>query len=246
MPLFLVPIALAAARVATDPHVRDAARDFWLPPGAGADLEAEPAPLAVSPGPSSASPPGTVVPVRIPRAPELEAVGRLSRIPVGSGGRVSPRVPNLEAAEARYLLAAMPGEGRTEPGAVRGTTTVIFPRLTTDRAQVLLGHVQALNRRQLAAGVAPISPALHDGRIRYTRWDPDEEWRTARDIWRFGEGDCDDLAATVAAELEAVGIPARAILLRSGPGTIHAVVHRRDTGAVIDPSITGGMLGGRR
>lgn len=95
---------------------------------------------------------------------------------------------------------------------------------------------------QIRAGVPPISPALNSGRLRYIRRDPDEHWLTLREIWERGGGDCEDLAAALAAELIAVhGRPARVVLKRMGPGLIHAVTEDTKSGLLLDPSITGGM-----
>lgn len=42
---------------------------------------------------------------------------------------------------------------------------------------------------------------LRDGSIRYRLADPNEEWRTRREILRDGWGDCEDFASAIAAEL---------------------------------------------
>ena len=217
----LVPVAMAGARLA-GPGLARWLADAWLPPASRAALA--PAPRDVTPI----------------RAPQL--VGALQRLRRGEGGVVTPTVPNLKDRELELLRRRVPG-GVARPGR-DGTTSVTYPRLSLEDAQRVLEAVQAVALDQYQTGEAlPVSRALHSGRIRYTRHDPFEEWRTPRDLWHYGEGDCDDLAPAVGAELELSGVPARAILLRSGPGQLHAVTHRLDNGHVIDPSITGGMLG---
>ena len=71
---------------------------------------------------------------------------------------------------------------------------------------------------------------LQSGRIRYKLADPDEHWKTRREILRDGDGDCEDLASTVAAELNetmyAGGFgfnidPAAAPLLPRPPGPVN-------------------------
>lgn len=109
----------------------------------------------------------------------------------------------------------------------------------------LLGLV-AVNLQQLRGGIRPISHLLKPDRrgrrrIRYIRLDPGEEWLSLRDIRAKRGGDCEDLAAAVAAELIAGGIPARPIIRKVRPGLWHAMVLREDTGAILDPSRTGGM-----
>jgi hypothetical protein len=58
---------------------------------------------------------------------------------------------------------------------------------------------------------------------------------------RRGGGDCEDLATWRAAELRAVGEPARVIVYRSAPSVLHAVVRRGD-GRIEDPSRRLGMM----
>lgn len=116
----------------------------------------------------------------------------------------------------------------------------------------MLQGLYQVNLEQLRSGqVAPISFALHkgsslgstrDGRLlRYIRSDPRERWQTVRDIWQTGGGDCEDLAAAVAAELTLKGVPARPVIYRVRDGLAHAVVQDLETGQLIDPSKTGGM-----
>lgn len=69
-----------------------------------------------------------------------------------------------------------------------------------------------------------------------------EQWQTAPEVLRAGFGDCEDLAAWRAAELRVAGIPARAVVIRTGPKMFHAVVRYPD-GHIEDPSKRLGMKG---
>lgn len=123
---------------------------------------------------------------------------------------------------------------------------------------MLLQGLYGLNMLQLAKGVPGINDALISGRLRYIRLDKNEEWQPIRTIWERGGGDCEDLAAAVAAELALQGIPAHPVIYRSGPHMAHAVVqldapkvvtvtgmhlfgHPVIAPGIIDPSRTGGM-----
>lgn len=139
---------------------------------------------------------------------------------------------------------------------VRGLTPTFSP-LPLGEAAWLLQGLYLVNLEQLRQGIPPISAALHRGPtgqrvIRYERRDREEHWRTLRDLWRFRMGDCEDLAAAVAAELTYAGIPARPVIYKVRPGLAHAVVQITapsqlaglvglTPGTILDPSRTGGM-----
>lgn len=107
-------------------------------------------------------------------------------------------------------------------------------------AQDFLLRQMLRNINLLAAGVPPVSPALHDGRLRWFTH-PQVLWSIA-DIWDHGGGQCGDYAAAVAAEYcYLLNRPAIPVLYRVKPGKIHAVVEDLNTGRWIDPSLTGGM-----
>lgn len=114
--------------------------------------------------------------------------------------------------------------------------------ISVPEAQALLHGLVQLDVYQLQHGVAPISQALRSGRLVYIRRDPDEHWLNIREIWERGGGDCEDLAAAIAAELIAVfGRRARVVLKRMGPRLVHAITEDIQSGLLLDPSITGGM-----
>jgi hypothetical protein len=101
---------------------------------------------------------------------------------------------------------------------------------------------------QLLSGEQPISRALVEGRLKYQRRDPKEHWRTIREIWQRGGGDCEDLGTAVAAEacvasgdLPGISGRARPVLYRVRPGLSHIVTQLRPDGQLLDPSRTGGM-----
>ena len=86
-------------------------------------------------------------------------------------------------------------------------------------------------------------PSIYDGGVRYKK-DPEEEWKHALLVHRDGWGDCEDLGALRAAEYRVYeGIPAGAIVKRTGSRTLHAMVTLPD-GTIEDPSRVLGM--GRR
>lgn len=124
-----------------------------------------------------------------------------------------------------------------------------FGPMNLEEAQALLSGLVALNRVQLRRGVPSVAAAIlsgssHNGphrrRVRYIRRDPGEYWRSLKELWRFGGGDCEDLAAAIAAELQERGIPAEARILAPKRGrTAHAIVVVH--GRVIDPSAIAGM-----
>lgn len=125
-----------------------------------------------------------------------------------------------------------------------------FGRLDMDEAQGLLIGLYEVDRIQLRSGYPGILARLRPGAdpysnrriLVYQRDDPDEHWRTIREIHRYGGGDCEDLACAGAAELtERMGIPAVPYVYRVRPGLAHVVIHRLDTGALLDPSKLGGM-----
>lgn len=123
-----------------------------------------------------------------------------------------------------------------------------FGALSMEEGSALLQGLYQLDIAQLQRGVPPILGALVPDangarRLRYIRSDPGEHWRSVKEIWRYGGGDCEDLAAAVAAELTLAGEPAIPIVYRVSPTLAHVVVKMRD-GSLRDPSRLGGM-GGR-
>lgn len=87
--------------------------------------------------------------------------------------------------------------------------------------------------------------SILDGSVRYRR-EPigREDWRTRSRVLLDGYGDCEDLAAALAAELRAQGVPARAVVRPSRGGRgYHAVVRIRGRRGELDPSRWLGMGG---
>lgn len=154
----------------------------------------------------------------------------------------------------RLVLGADPDE----LVAVGGLSPTL-PTLTLDEAEVMLQGLYEMNRFQLQGGTPGIDADLRAGKVRYDRRDDLEFWQPIKTLRKTRRGDCEDLAAAVAAELTERGIPARPIVYRVRPGLAHAVVELLDPkwraypkGAIlfghpviapglIDPSRTGGM-----
>lgn len=91
----------------------------------------------------------------------------------------------------------------------------------------------------------PLTPSLGASGARYQRLDPGEEWRTIPAVLKAGGGDCEDLAAYLAAWCRARGVPAHAVARKSGPRRWHAVVRLPD-GTIVDPSRSLGMVKRRK
>jgi transglutaminase-like putative cysteine protease len=72
-----------------------------------------------------------------------------------------------------------------------------------------------------------------------------ERWQTAAETYRLGQGDCEDLAVYLAADLRHRGINARVVIKRVNPRLRHALVLARvgERIALIDPSKKRGMKG---
>lgn len=114
---------------------------------------------------------------------------------------------------------------------------------STEEAEALLTGLQRVAELQFREGTPSVSRALHQGKLKYIRHDPDEHWQTPREVWASGGGDCEDLAIAIAAERTVAGSPSRVRLVRTGPRLLHAVVYDERTGEWHDPSVTGGMRG---
>lgn len=118
----------------------------------------------------------------------------------------------------------------------------------TEAAGVLAGVVQANLLQISEAGKAasfPVTRGLVDGSIKYVKADPQEQWKTWRQVIVDGTGDCEDLAPAVASELVAAGIVARPVAYQASSGLWHVVVEVQGVPGVdfIDPSREGGMEG---
>lgn len=83
----------------------------------------------------------------------------------------------------------------------------------------------------------PRTPRLYRAGVRFQREAPrTEEWRDIPTVLRYGNGDCEDLAAWRCAEWRLAGVGARPMLRSGGrPHLLHAVVLLPD-GRVEDPS----------
>lgn len=95
--------------------------------------------------------------------------------------------------------------------------------LAKEQMQILLDALTALNLTYIRRGIR--FPDLLESNVRYDEQRPvkgsvcgDDDWADIAVTFRKGLGDCDDLAAIRAAQLQARGIRARAIpLLRRTP-----------------------------
>lgn len=87
----------------------------------------------------------------------------------------------------------------------------------------------------------PRLPSVYAAGVRYRGYDPNEDWRNAREVVTDKSGDCEDLASARAGELRARGeAGARVVIKRTGPQMTHAQVMRAN-GQIEDPSRVLGM-----
>jgi hypothetical protein len=115
---------------------------------------------------------------------------------------------------------------------------IAIPMRSPGEILVALHALTMVNRVQIRAGKVP---PIYESGVRYSRESPgQEQWQTAEQVFRRGSGDCEDLAAWRAAELQEAGeLMARPIIRRSRVGW-HALV-RRASGENEDPSRKLGM-----
>lgn len=105
----------------------------------------------------------------------------------------------------------------------------------------------AVNVQQIREGGPQFWPGLYASGVRYMR-EPrgKEEWRNIRDLKRYGNGDCEDLASALVAEWQVAGeLGAYADAYESAPGVWHVRAYHAD-GSYEDPSAKLGMLDGRK
>jgi len=113
---------------------------------------------------------------------------------------------------------------------------------TTAGLTAAIGALQRANVEEMRTlRTSSSRRSILDGTVRYRR-EPigREDWRTRERVLLDGWGDCEDLAAALAAELEVAGYPAHAVVRRAHGGRgYHAVV--RLHGRELDPSRWLGM-----
>lgn len=125
--------------------------------------------------------------------------------------------------------------------------TMVVPDLPGALNEALEGLVRVNTRLLLAAMRAgrPVPPLYTLG-IRYKLEPHREWWQTVADNLVEKTGDCEDLASHRAAEHRVAGMlagipyPARAVCVRTGQRTYHAIVRHPD-GRIEDPSRVLGM-----
>ena len=118
--------------------------------------------------------------------------------------------------------------------------TIVVPRLDGPTLVPILQALTALNKRFLSERWTP----LYKSGVRYQREAKgQEEWATVPLVLRRQYGDCEDLAAWRAAELQLRGTDARAIALERPrrKGRLYHVVVQHPDGRLEDPSRTLGM-----
>ena len=110
--------------------------------------------------------------------------------------------------------------------------------LTRNQARFMLACLVKLNRSIIRRG--SFKPLLQSG-VRYRRESgTGEQWQTIDQLYRRGEGDCEDLATARCAQLQEQGVNCTVELLRTGRRLLHAVVKLPD-GTIDDPSRALGM-----
>jgi len=130
---------------------------------------------------------------------------------------------------------------------------MVIPDLPHALNQALEGLVR-VNVAMLVAAIRagrPVPPLYKLG-VRYKREPvPREWWQTVADNAVEKTADCEDLASHLAAQYRVAGIlagvkyPARAVCVRTGPKSYHAIVRLPD-GRIEDPSRALGMGSKRR
>ena len=124
--------------------------------------------------------------------------------------------------------------------------------LRTPEAANLLDGLVSVNLAQMdkafggEKGHFPVIRAIQNGTLRYRRADPEEHWKSWREVMSGASqgvgADCEDLSSAVAAELLYNGIPARTYVYQAGPKLYHVVVSTPKWG-YLDPSRAAGMEG---
>lgn len=105
--------------------------------------------------------------------------------------------------------------------------------------QIALAGLTAMNRALMKVYGMP--PELYESGVVYKPEAPDE-WETFDIVRRRGFGDCEDLSAWRAAELQEAGVNAVADVYKTRkPGGWHAIVRYPD-GTIEDPSARLGMF----
>ena len=116
-----------------------------------------------------------------------------------------------------------------------------FGQISLGEAEALLEGLVTLDMRQYQSGLPDVRDGIASGQLRYQRSDPQERWRSAKEVWRCRGGDCEDLSAAVAAAYRFFdGVQAKVIVRRSGQNIAHATVMLPD-GSIVDPSVQAGM-----
>lgn len=109
-----------------------------------------------------------------------------------------------------------------------------------EEIECLLEGLVRLDLSQLRRGLAP---PLYSSKVRYQREPPGrEDWQSAVRTNKLGTGDCEDLAAYLAASYRLAGVEARAIVKEVRPGLKHCLTLLPD-GRIEDPSKRLGMKG---
>lgn len=123
----------------------------------------------------------------------------------------------------------------------------------SEAAFMLNGGIKAVDIKQMM-DAGPSRPRIYqlirDKKLVYSSYDPEEEWKTYRqilaEIQRQGvaRADCEDIATLVAAELVADGVDleARPVVYQSGPTLFHVITHSPKYG-YLDACISAGMGG---
>lgn len=130
---------------------------------------------------------------------------------------------------------------------------MVIPDTPAALNQALEGLVR-VNVAMLIAAIRagrPVPP-LYDLGIRYKREPvPREWWQTVADNIVEKTADCEDLASHLSAQYRVAGMlagipfPARAVCIRTGPKSYHAIVRMPD-GSIQDPSRVLGMKAPKR
>ncbi|MFQ5625921.1 MAG: hypothetical protein ACE5FM_04625 [Methyloligellaceae bacterium] len=146
-------------------------------------------------------------------------------------------VPISDVADLALYRAKMAVSNETLSGGLRPH----FAKMSLEEAEGMVEGLVQLNMVQYRAGEQNVIEGIRSKQIRYERRDPNEHWKSVKELWTSGSGDCEDLAASVAAWHRLQGDAGARVIVVKGAGRVAHAQVLRGSGAVEDPSVWAGM-----